>query len=409
MPAPDRPQRRNIRGSVEGQQAIDQHAAQLHNELNAAVPWLQDILPSHANAHQYAAILDGMLNADPDLARAAILNTPSFLAAVADCARLGLTPGDGYAFVPLGVGENARESAEPEVVGWVEYTGEIQRMYNSGAVTSVIAEVVRQHDYYRRGSHEHEPPEFERRGANGQGDDFLTADERGPIRGVFAYALFDTGATSKIIRMGRDEVEAHEAVARTKKIWRQWRASMYLKTAVHELYKWTPKSAEYLAERWRATSAFQRSPAAQLPLSPAVDLDQAEPPVQLATPPGGALRAIGNGDTEEGKPPQRRKGRQPAREDEPAQPSELEQIIGLLNELQIAQDQRTDVFAGLLDEDTAAIRQGKLGTQQRRKILGELRDALSAAEGDTDQARGFILSAAGLSTPAAATSADQEG
>src|ERR1044072_8916232 len=46
------------------------------------------LLPSHMNAAQYTAIVSGLLARNEDLAVAAIVNPASFIAAMADCARL---------------------------------------------------------------------------------------------------------------------------------------------------------------------------------------------------------------------------------------------------------------------------------------------------------------------------------
>ena len=272
------------------QQARDLTAqrAQLDETVRDNLPFLDAILPSFMNAAQFAAIVNGMLIHDDDLAMAAIMNPPSFLAAMADCARLGLMPGDGYAFIPLGVGENSRPSAKAEVLGLTEYTGEIQLIYRTGLVEAVIAEVVRANDYYQPGEHEHDPPTFKR-----QPSEFASDDERGPIVGVFAYCVLKGGGFSQIIRMNMQTLMAHREVAKTKKIWDgPFKGSMYLKTAVHELYKWVQRSVEYLTGQVASASALAGTPLGVLPRPQAAELDA---PDQAGRPaPSLVLRAIGS-------------------------------------------------------------------------------------------------------------------
>jgi recombination protein RecT len=287
-PRQSRGKRQTVAGAVQRREFTDQARSDLDDQVRQALPYIKAIVPSHINAAQYVAIIIGLLHKNPELAEAAYRNTPSFLAALADAARLGLIPGDGYALVPLGVGPNS--TGKPEVLGITEYTGEIDLMYRSGGVQSVIAEVIRQEDYFKRGAHPHDPPVFE------PVDEGLASDEeRGPLRGVFCYCVLDSGRISRVVIMGRTEVMKHKAVARTKKIWEgEFEPSMWLKTAVHEEYKWVPKSAEYRQELIRAGAALEGTPLGAVPVSSAVLLPSASP--QIPAPPAGAHRAIGNGE-----------------------------------------------------------------------------------------------------------------
>jgi recombination protein RecT len=68
--------------------------------------------------------------------------------------------------------------------------------------------------------------------------------------------------------MSRDEVMRHKAVAKTKKFWDgPWEPSMWKKTAIHELEKWVPTSAEFIREKLRAAREVEAELAAAAPVS----------------------------------------------------------------------------------------------------------------------------------------------
>lgn len=202
------------------------------------------VLPAHMDASHWVRLATGLLQRNPDLAEAAVLNPNSFKSALLECARLGHEPGtDAFALVPF------KEHGRPTIVGIEQYQGEIERMYRAGAVDAVICEVVRKEDYFQW-----MPGERPRHDA----DWFSPVSERGPLVGVYAYAVLKGGGISKVVVMGAEEVNKHRDVARTDTIWRKWEESMWRKTAIHELEKWVPTSAEYRRERLRALAEAQQ-------------------------------------------------------------------------------------------------------------------------------------------------------
>lgn len=260
--------RQNVRSAVATR---DPGIEDVEQRVQDEVKWFRAVVPAHVNADQFIAIGVGLLRKDERLAAAAVRNPGSFMAALSDCARLGLIPGDGFALVPF---EN-RETGIPEVTGITEYTGEIDLMYRSGGVRAVVAEVIRDHDEFWRGR----PPRF------APMDEGLAPDsDRGALRGVFAYAVLDSGEISHVVVMGKDEVMRHKAAAKTRKIWEgPFEQSMWLKTAVHELFKWVPHSAEYLRELMRVQA---QAPVAAVdwtpPKAPEIEAEPAKgPAVQI--------------------------------------------------------------------------------------------------------------------------------
>lgn len=201
------------------------------------------VLPAHLDASHWVRLATGLLQRNPDLAEAAVSNPNSFKSALLECARLGHEPGtDAFALVPF------KENGRPTIVGIEQYQGEIDRMYRAGAVAAVICEVVRREDhfYWQPG----ERPQHE-------ADWFAPAQDRGPLVGVYAFAVLKGGGISKVVVMGAEEVNRHRAVARTDTIWRKWEESMWRKTAIHELEKWVPTSAAYRREQLRALAESQ--------------------------------------------------------------------------------------------------------------------------------------------------------
>lgn len=204
-----------------------------------------DVLPEHIRPETFIGLAVGMLHRDPKLAAVANRNAGSFLATLLDCARLGHEPGSGlYHFVPFG----------NEIQGIEDYKGEIERIYRAGAVSTIKADVVRENDLYEFDETLSTRPKFLKGfyvpgQESGRHQRFLGKAERGELVGVFAYAEFPNGATSRVVEMGRAEVMEHKAASKSSggkdSPWNKWEASMWLKTSVHELKKWVPTSSEY--------------------------------------------------------------------------------------------------------------------------------------------------------------------
>lgn len=219
------------------------------------------VLPDHLPADAFVRLASGVVRRNEKLRDVARHNPASFLSALLDCARLGHEPGtDQYALVPMG----------DEVVGIEQYQGAIERMYRAGAVASVKAEIVREHDHWKYNRSVMTVPDH-------QPDDFASDEERGPLRGVYAYAVMKDGSTSRVVVMGRAEVMKHKAaskMAQAKPKESPWNGpfehSMWLKTAVHELEKWVPTSARYLQDMLRAAArAQEEGPRLANPVPPA--------------------------------------------------------------------------------------------------------------------------------------------
>lgn len=199
------------------------------------------VLPSHIKPETWIRLAQGALRKNAKLQQAAKSNPRSLLVALLDAARQGLEPGtEQYYLVPRKV------KGKLEVQGIRGYQGEIELIYRAGACSSVVVEVVRERDTFvwmpgRMDRPEHEADWFE---------------DRGALKGVYAYAVMKDGSTSKVVVLNQGHID----LAKSKSDgadsefspW-QWNPeSMWLKTAVHRLQKFVPTSAEYIREQLRA-------------------------------------------------------------------------------------------------------------------------------------------------------------
>lgn len=198
---------------------------------------LASVLPSHIHAPVWIRVAQGAVRRDPDLMEAAAMSPNTLMVSLLNAARLGLEPGtEEFYLTPRKV------KGRPEVLGIVGYQGHIELMYRAGAVSSVVAEVVREKDSYRyrRGVDEvpvHDYPAF------------AGESTRGPLLGVYAYARLKDGSVSRVIELGRDDIKRIKASAQGSSSeyspWKKHEEAMWLKSAVRQLEKWVPTSAEY--------------------------------------------------------------------------------------------------------------------------------------------------------------------
>ncbi len=197
------------------------------------------VLPDHIKPEAWMRVTQALLRRDDKLAKAANANPLSLMRALLDCARQGLEPGDTYHLVPFG----------NEIVGIVDFRGDLDLMYRAGAVKAVKVEVVYDHDEFTwhpdvMSRPRHRPNWF---------------TERGEMIGVYAYAEMNNGTISQVVVMNKAEVEKVRAVSKTASRsdspWRLWPDRMWRKTAIHQLKRWVPTSAEFREQMLRGELA----------------------------------------------------------------------------------------------------------------------------------------------------------
>lgn len=242
---------RNEQQSASGAALISQYSTEFTS-----------MLPSHVNGESWIRSAKAALKKSRivggrhELETAALNNPGAFFNALREAASLGLRPGTDEYYLTARKGKGG----SLEILGIVGYQGEIELIYRAGAVSSVIVEVVRANDsyVYRRGIEEipvHEFPAFAREA------------DRGELVGVYAYARMKDGAYSKVVELNVDDIERIKKTSESAKAdaknntnyspWNTHPVSMWLKSAVHQLQKWVPTSAEYREALIRDAVAVQ--------------------------------------------------------------------------------------------------------------------------------------------------------
>lgn len=248
------------RGRQEPGQSVQVHhvvaeAGSIGKYLGTLLTPIARVTPSHVKPEAFIALTLAAVNRNQYLMGASLVNPGSLVHAMRLCAVLGHLPVRGiFDFVPF---RNKKAPGGWEVVGIEEYRGVIERMYRSGAVRSVHAEVVRVGDAFsieRPGTlpfHKYNPHHG--------------PEERGPLAGVYAWAVLDHGNLSHVPWLNRHEVKKHRDASRSgDQFWgpwdgpeASWAHKMWRKTGLHELEPFVPTSPEYLRERTRALAAAE--------------------------------------------------------------------------------------------------------------------------------------------------------
>ncbi|MFG2747226.1 recombinase RecT [Streptomyces chartreusis] len=203
------------------------------------------LMPSHINADQWIRLAVGAIRGDKNLEQAARNDIGVFLRELRTAARLGLEPGtEQFYLTPR---KSKAHRGQKIIKGIVGYQGIIELIYRAGAVSSVIVEVVRANDSFQYVPGRDERPVHE--------IDWFGGD-RGPLVGVYAYAVMKDSATSKVVVLNRDQVMQAKAKSdgahSEYSPWNTNEESMWLKTGARRLAKWVPTSAEYVAQQLRA-------------------------------------------------------------------------------------------------------------------------------------------------------------
>lgn len=196
---------------------------------------LTSVLPTHIHAPVWLRVAIGAVRRDPKLTEAAVESPASLMVALLNAARQGLEPGtEEFYLTPRKV------KGRMEILGITGYQGIIEMMYRAGAVSSVVAECV-----YSGDGFEYQPGRDELPQHTIDWD----AEDRGSLRLVYAYARLQSGAVSKVVVLNRAEVMKIKAKSQGSSSdyspWQTNEPAMWLKSAVRQLRKWVPTSAEF--------------------------------------------------------------------------------------------------------------------------------------------------------------------
>lgn len=201
--------------------------------IEASAGEFAKVLPAHITPEKYTrwgltVIRKGLTDGKAGEAWGRVLASEagrlSVLAALMDCASLGLEPGRTYHLVPFG----------DQVTGITDYKGEIELITRANPRAAVVAGLVHAKDNFTMlGANI--PPRHE---ADWFGD-------RGPVAGGYAYVQLAPDVYSMVVLMDEAEFLRHRDKARTKTVWDEWPEAMRCKTLVHELRKFVAWSAEW--------------------------------------------------------------------------------------------------------------------------------------------------------------------
>jgi recombination protein RecT len=293
------------------------------------------VLPSHIKPETWVRLAQSALKRGKrvqqngketdryELEQAALNNPGLFMATLLDAARLGLEPGtEQYYLTPRRV-----KGKGLEILGIPGYQGYIELMYRAGAVSSVVVEIVRQADTFRFMPGRDEIPHHE--------IDW-DAEDRGELRLTYAFARMKDGSTSKVVVLNRNDI------ARIKKSatgaesdyspWKTHEESMWLKSAVRQLQKWVPTSAEYIREQLRAVADVQAEQQQRR--------DYAGPSVLVPDPDfveGEIVEQAAEEDEDAARP-----------DGPPANEQQRKTIAALFGKVQVADDRRADDLSLIL-------------------------------------------------------------
>lgn len=259
------------------QEAAGQQVAKRDNSPGALIKKYSTdfttVLPSHIKAETWIRVAQGALKKGKrgaggltDLEQAASNNPAAFLSAVMDAARQGLEPGtEEYYLTPRKV------KGKLEILGITGWQGYVELMYRAGAVSSVVAECV-----YEKDTFDYQPG----RDQTPQHRIDWDAEDRGRLRLVYAYAHMRDGSVSKIVVLNKAEIRKIRAVSAGADSdyspWVKWESSMWLKSAVRQLKKWVPTSAEYRNEMRADAVAIQAARHEPTPAPERVDMETGE-------------------------------------------------------------------------------------------------------------------------------------
>lgn len=202
------------------------------------------VLPSHINTKTWLATTLAALRRDEKgrLALAAREYWDDFMVALFRAAQMGLEPGTEQYYLTIRKGR---------IAGVPGYQGEIEMIYRAGAVSSVVAQIVHENDRFSWNPRVGGAPDHE---ASWFGD-------RGPMVGVYAYAVMKDGAVSNPVILNRSDIQKIRTVSDAADSgyspWSKWEESMWLKSAAHRLRKWVPTSSEYVGGQTRAVAGAE--------------------------------------------------------------------------------------------------------------------------------------------------------
>ena len=286
-------------GTVAGAVA-ERRGKSVDDRARAAESWFGVLGPSHTNPAALVQLSLAQLSRVPKLREAADQNPDSFLSAMAECARLGLMPGDTYFYVPFWHKGKDGAPGHWEVTGIVHWTGEVELMYRTGEVEAVVVQVVRAADQFAWDPSTMRIPEHHIAPNESAQVGLADETERGKLTGVYCYVRFHGGGTSFPTVMTPAEVAKHRKISKSgTSFWGPdypaegpWTPDMWRKTAAKKHRGSVPTSPEYRASVLASVAAVAQAGPAPAGIDPAANREELDPGTMA---PPMALE-VGNGD-----------------------------------------------------------------------------------------------------------------
>jgi recombination protein RecT len=225
---------------------------------------LERLLPAHIALPTFLSAAGAALWKSQDLMDGAVSDPDAFLIALRESARLGHIPGtEHYWLTPR------KAKGRPSVLGIEGYEGIVERMYRSGGVLSVHADVVRANDMFEEFGGPNSRPSHRKAGGV-----FASRADRGDIVGVYAYAMLPGGMPSQVVTLTMEDLMELKALsAAGGKLWTAYPVPMYKKSALRRLEPYVPVSAGYRETQAQASILTS----AVAPASPVRMEDEAGP------------------------------------------------------------------------------------------------------------------------------------
>lgn len=225
----------------EAAQAIERRRASIGRVAlitQTAARDFERLLPEHISPATFMTSAGAALWKSQDLMDGAIASPEAFLVALRESAMLGHVPGtDHYWLTPR------KEKGIASILGIEGYQGIVERMYRSGGVMSVHAEIVRANDTFAPyGGPNGRPLHL----FGGPAGAFSKRADRGEVIGVYAYAMLPGGVPSEQVLLSiEDLLEIQAFAAGGGAIWRKHPIPMFKKSALRRLEPYVPVSSGY--------------------------------------------------------------------------------------------------------------------------------------------------------------------
>src|SRR5262245_19476541 len=157
------------------------------------------VVPGHVPVEAFVGMAASMVRNDPYLLRAAKANPQALILALREIAADGHVPRKGLASL-VAYGN--------DIVYIEEWRGLVERIYRAGGVQSVHCEVVRGNDTFER--HRGQLPVHEY-------DWQESKEQRGPLTGVYAWAVMLSGGLSTVVLLNRHEMARIRSMSKSIK------------------------------------------------------------------------------------------------------------------------------------------------------------------------------------------------